>query len=530
MRPRDWQEVFGFDDPTPGDPFVVRDVARRWGAIGSEAQYAEGKLRGLLGDDAIVTWIGQAGDQFRTRSSKLPDQLGKVADSYRLASEAMTWWAGRLETHQHAADRALVDGRSAKADLEHARSRLTSALGDVDLADRAPALTALAPTPEQVQDARDRLRAAEQARSAAQGLVDDAERRLDLARRLAMDARDARESDARETTRRIHEASEAGIPERSRWQKIKDGAKAAWDVVVTVAKVVVAVLAIVALVVGGPIAWVVFAAGLVLLADALMKYADGEGSLLDIGLALLGCIPGVKGLTSLAAIRGAFRAGGALSAAGHVLAAGRTAVVEMAGAVRSLSTGAVVMLRSLRGGDAALASLFSGGNRLLGAADLPTSGRLGELLAGYDRFGDTGDAATFLRQYVDEAGNYRWPDHVVNGFADNQSAVLQHRPGDVLDRFGDPNGRFLSPDGTPFAERAIPPGNLDPLEPDLGYHRYEVLRPFDAETGYIEPWFGQPGQGLQILLDGAHFPEANGARVNVQWLIDNHYLREVPVS
>lgn len=350
MRPTDWHEVFGFGDPTPGDPYVVRDVARRWGTVGSEAEYAEGKLRGLLGDDAIVTWIGQAGEQFRTRSSTLPDQLGKVADSYRLASEAMTWWAGRLETHQGDAGRALIDGRAAKLDLDHARARLTGASGDVDLAGRAPALTALAPTPEQVQDAHDRLRAAQQAQSAAQGLVDDAQRRLDLARRLAMDAREARESDARETTRRIHEASEAGIPERSRWQKIKDGAKKVWDAVVTIAKIVVAVLGVVVLIIGGPLAWVVLAAALVLLVDALMKYANGEGSLLDVGLAALGCIPGTKGLTTLAALRGAFRAGGALGAVAHVAAAGKTAVVEMAQSVRALSSLTRTRLMSLTDG------------------------------------------------------------------------------------------------------------------------------------------------------------------------------------
>jgi hypothetical protein len=80
---------------------------------------------------------------------------------------------------------------------------------------------------------------------------------------------------------------------------------------------------------------VVFAAALVLLADAIMKYMNGEGSLWDVAWAALGAIPGTKGLTTLAALRNAFRTGGALVATAHVLSAGRTALTQMAGSVRA---------------------------------------------------------------------------------------------------------------------------------------------------------------------------------------------------
>ncbi|MBZ5734430.1 hypothetical protein K8Z61_07965 [Nocardioides sp. TRM66260-LWL] len=366
-RPTDWPEVFGFGDPTPGDPFVVREVARRWGTLAGEAEASERRLRGLLGDDAALTWIGEAGDQFRTRSSELPGQLAKVADSYRQASQALLWWSERLDGHQTDADRALVQGRAAKADLDHAQQRLTGASGDLAAANRSAALDTLAPTPGQVQAAQDRLRAAQQAHRAAQGLVEDARRRLDLARRLADDARELREGDARTTARRIDDAADAGIPERSRWQKIKDGAKAAWDVLVKVATVVVAVLGIVVLIIGGPLAWVVFAAGLVLLADALMKYANGEGSLLDVGLAVLGCIPGTRGLTSLAALRGAFRAGGTLGALAHLGGSARAAVSGMAAGLRSLVPGLRTTVRELSG--AREYRLFSA----IGGSDLHTT-------------------------------------------------------------------------------------------------------------------------------------------------------------
>ena len=57
-----------------------------------------------------------------------------------------------------------------------------------------------------------------------------------------------------------------------------------------------------------------------LLADAVTKYLNGEGSLWDVAWAALGAIPGTKGLTTLAAFRNAFRTGGALGAGVHVLA------------------------------------------------------------------------------------------------------------------------------------------------------------------------------------------------------------------
>ena len=85
----------------------------------------------------------------------------------------------------------------------------------------------------------------------------------------------------------------------------------------------------------------------------------------------------------------------------------------------------------------------------------------------------------------------------------------------MLDRYGDSNGAFLSPDGIPFDQRALGPGNGSRV-----YHRYEVLKPFPVLEGEIAPAFGKPGGGTQIL---PNLPD----RVNVQWLIDNAYLREL---
>jgi hypothetical protein len=554
-RPVDWWVLDLEGDPTPGSPAAIRRMARSWSSLADDAEYAETRIRQLMGDEALGSWIGEAGDAFRSKTGDLPEQLGKCKSSYRQASEALDWWADRLDVHQGDADAALVRGRAARNDLEAAQARASAAAAAVTGAANAGVLTNpdLEPTPEQVRDARARLSSARAASSSADAAVDAAQARLDQARALALDAKSLREADGRSTASKIHEASDAGIPERSRWEKFKDWAGDAWDVIVTIAKVVVAVLGIVALIIGGPLAWVVFAAALVLLADAIMKYMNGEGSLWDVAWAALGAIPGTRGLTTLAALRNAFRTGGALGATTHVLSAGRTALTQMAASVRALGSGAVMHVRTRLAELAVLTALrtarpvgsglddlarpvsavvmkdprlFEEGLQILGAADLPTNGRLGEVLAGYDRYGTAGDASTFLREFTDGAGDYRWPDDA--GF-DGPRVDLTHEPGDVLDRFGPPDGRYLSPDGTTFAERAIPPRSLDPFAPNLGYHRYEVIRRFDAPTGYVAPWFGQPGQGLQVFIDGTRFPEAGDARVNVEWLLENGYLREIPV-
>jgi hypothetical protein len=81
----------------------------------------------------------------------------------------------------------------------------------------------------------------------------------------------------------------------------------------------------VALIIGGPLAWVVFAAALLVLADTIMKYMKGQASLWDVLFAALDCIPGAKGLTTLKALKEAFAAKGLLGAVAHLGGAIKTA-------------------------------------------------------------------------------------------------------------------------------------------------------------------------------------------------------------
>lgn len=97
-------------------------------------------------------------------------------------------------------------------------------------------------------------------------------------------------------------------------------------------------------------------------------------------------------------------------------------------------------------------------------------------------------------------------------YPDNQGFVLRHgqpvertvslRRGQLVDLFGSGRGNFVAPAGTPYAERALPPTNLDeysPTGPFLNYHLYRVSKPFTVEAGPTRPWFGQPGLGTQYF-------------------------------
>ncbi len=74
-------------------------------------------------------------------------------------------------------------------------------------------------------------------------------------------------------------------------------------------------------------------------------------------------------------------------------------------------------------------------------------------------------------------------------------------PGAVLERFGFPGGAYLAPDGTPFAQLALPPGSA--LKP---YYQYVIEDPAGLPSGWhieqsqVAPWFNQPGGGQQLRI------------------------------
>ena len=114
-----------------------------------------------------------------------------------------------------------------------------------------------------------------------------------------------------------------------------------------------------------------------------------------------------------------------------------------------------------------------------------------------------------MKPYQNADGTWKYPDN--QGFAGaSKDEILQ--PGTVLDRFGGEKGDFLSPAGTPYEGRALPPTSKN-----APYNAYEVIRPLPVQSGEIAPAFGQPGGGTQFLA-----PRSVGD------LVDSGYLRRLP--
>jgi RHS repeat-associated protein len=115
-------------------------------------------------------------------------------------------------------------------------------------------------------------------------------------------------------------------------------------------------------------------------------------------------------------------------------------------------------------------------------------------------------------------GSWKYPPN--DGFAGASSPIGLPK-GTLFDRFGGngnpvtgQGGGYVSPVGTPFPKRALPPASAgDP------YTVFRVVKdiPKDwVQGGEIAGWFGQPGGGIQYKLTR-----------NVQWLIDNGYIQVV---
>ena len=93
----------------------------------------------------------------------------------------------------------------------------------------------------------------------------------------------------------------------------------------------------------------------------------------------------------------------------------------------------------------------------------------------------------------DDEGNPIWPPN--EGFKGVPEEITLH-PGTIIDRYGDPGGSFVAPQGIPFEERSLPPGFIN-----KELHTYEVIADIHGvKAGIAAPWFGQPGGGVQFKL------------------------------
>jgi hypothetical protein len=177
---------------------------------------------------------------------------------------------------------------------------------------------------------------------------------------------------------------------------------------------------------------------------------------------------------------------------------------------------------------------FYNGDNRLGPLRLPVAGVVGVEVQNYKRTGDL-TPQQFLAQYwnatATKPGWYYPPQdgYVLNPDGSPQRHQETLQVGQDIDRFGSEGGTFLAPEGTPYAERSIPPRNLDGT-PAAGcnYYDYRVKTAFTVYAGTTAPWFAQPGLGQQYQLDAALVPGAPApADFNVGWLADHDYLTRI---
>ncbi|WP_305787049.1 RHS repeat-associated core domain-containing protein [Symbioplanes lichenis] len=351
-RPVDWDVLDMSGDPTPGDPARLRQLAGRFHDFAETAHRAKLAVESLQGDGSLLTWVGLSGDAFRKQFGDFPNQVNKLYQSHLMAGDALEDFAPVLESAQAQADRALVDGRAAAEKLRSLQGALDIAQTDFTGASQA-AKTAQAetvkPDPDQVKQAIKDADAAQQRLSAAQGQVNGAQQELDLAKQLAEQAKQMRDGAARTCVRQIEDASDAGIQPRNFWQKLGDALKELWNIICEVAKWVALVAGILAMIFGGPLAWIALAAGAVLLIKAIVDFSQGKGSVMDLVFGILGIIPGVKGLTSLSKLSQLYKAGGLKEIGKAALNGMKEMAKGMVGALKGLGAGLTTITKNLGG-------------------------------------------------------------------------------------------------------------------------------------------------------------------------------------
>ncbi|MBT2501880.1 hypothetical protein J7E22_04940 [Curtobacterium sp. ISL-83] len=443
-------------------------MSREYQRISDAADDASTRLRSVQGSGWLTDWQGDAADVFVDAIKDTPTDLGKLVDSYARAATALSGWADTVDDTQYRADGALADAKDASGDLATAQSRLSDAQSTLThyqsaasklstVADQYPAGSTVppgvdVPTPAQLRAASDNASVAAGSVSSAQGDISAAQSRIDAAKRLVADAKGDWEDGERRTAKAIGDAADAGLGKQSFWDKVFGSET--WQTIVSVAKVVVAIGGIIVMIIGGPLAWVVLGAALLVLADTLYKMSKGTADGWDLGFALLDCIPGMKGITTAAKIGEEFAKGaslvGKLSSAGrHVASESKQLFAPGIHLVNNFRHGATQRsLESLRafivhGGSAAVRSIERPGNGFIASVlAVPGAARSGTKLY-WDNGGSS--LAELARHWQGGKGGLssgylgvdRWAD------GDQHALVGQH-----VQISGPGHGNFYVPDGT----------------------------------------------------------------------------------
>ncbi|MDY3957126.1 MAG: TNT domain-containing protein [Allisonella histaminiformans] len=97
-------------------------------------------------------------------------------------------------------------------------------------------------------------------------------------------------------------------------------------------------------------------------------------------------------------------------------------------------------------------------------------------------------------RFYSDGGKPIWPAN--NGAIGAPVNISLDTREKLLTRYGNELGRYVSPEGISFEQRALPRStNLN------DYHEYKVIKKIDhVMKGAIASWFGKPGKGIQYLL------------------------------
>jgi uncharacterized protein YukE len=356
-RPSGWDVVDQGDDPVKGDPSTLRLMAREYRRISDAADDASTRLRSVKGSGWLTDWQGEAADVFVDAIKDTPSDLGKLVDSYSRASTALSRWADTVDDAQYRADGALADAKDAAGDLASAQSRLSDAQSTLSHYQQTSSrLTSVAkqypagsdvpdgvdvPTPSQLRAASDNATVAQGSVSSAQGDISAAQSRIDAAKRLVAEAKGDWQDGEQRTAKAIGDAADAGLGKQSFWDKVFGSE--AWSTIVSIAKVVVFVGGIVAMIIPGPWTLIIAAIALVVVADTLFKMSKGQADGWDLAFALLDCVPLASGIG---------RAAGVARAVGKVASATRaTSAATRAGSALTRATSVVpAMTKSVSNG------------------------------------------------------------------------------------------------------------------------------------------------------------------------------------
>lgn len=309
-RHGDWGLVGLGGDPTPGMVWEARELARVYRDVASEAAEASRVLARVKSDTSDSVWVGAAAEAFRLQLDEFPGDVDKCEASFRAAGDALSSWAGSIETFQHTADTNLVKARLAREEINTLNEQLTTATTAATNAfnswdhnsgvysryqnTEAPSWVSV-PKPWELNRLRvERDRTSNEV-TRLQGSISDAQARFDAAKALILEAKEGYESESGRVVTRLDAAKGVGVEGDSWWEGIVNSDW--WGVVVTIATVVVVIAAVAAIFATGPLALVLagvaLAGGALLFADDVNEVISGRMSVGEfVAFTAIGLIPG----------------------------------------------------------------------------------------------------------------------------------------------------------------------------------------------------------------------------------------------